>query len=181
MDRSDSLGLGFPMMKRRFLLSILTCISLTTVAQTDSLMVYVFLSETCPICKSTTPELQSLYRDYSSKGISFTGVFPNKSVSSIETREAFASKYKLKFPLIGDPEHAITNRLNAQITPEVFVVRVKNNELIYRGLIDNSYIRVGKRRSITTAFYLRNALEQYISGQTSSIQFTEAVGCIIQK
>ena len=168
-------------MKRIFLILILSSIALKASAQTDSLMVYIFLSETCPICKSTTPELQSLYSDYSSKGISFTGVFPNKSVSSIETRAAFASKYKLKFPLIGDPEHALTNQLNAQITPEVFVVRIKNNELIYRGLIDNSYIRVGKRRSITTAFYLRNALEQYLSGNVSTIQSTNAVGCIIQK
>ncbi len=168
-------------MKRIFLILILSSIALKASAQTDSLMVYIFLSETCPICKSTTPELQSLYSDYSSKGIAFTGVFPNKSVSSIETREAFASKYKLKFPLIGDPEHALTNQLNAQITPEVFVVRIKNNELIYRGLIDNSYIRVGKRRSITTAFYLRNALEQYLLGQISNIKSTEAVGCFIQK
>lgn len=168
-------------MKRIFLILILSSITLTTSAQTDSLMVYIFLSETCPICKSTTPELQSLYADFANKGISFRGVFPNKSVSSIETREAFASKYKLKFPLVGDPEHSLTNQLNAQITPEVFVVRVKNNELIYRGLIDNSYIRVGKRRSITTAFYLRNALEQYLSGQVSTIQPTDAVGCFIQK
>lgn len=168
-------------MKRRFLLLILTCITLTTSAQTDSLMVYIFLSETCPICKSTTPELQSLYSDYTSKGVSFKGIFPNESISTSETRKAFATKYKLKFPLIGDPQHSLTNELNAQITPEVFVVRIKKNELIYRGLIDNSYIRVGKRRSITTEFYLRNALEQYLSGNVSTIQSTEAVGCIIQK
>jgi len=168
-------------MKRLLFILILSGITLTSAAQTDSLMVYVFLSETCPICKSTTPELKSLYSDYSSKGVSFKGIFPNESLSTSDTRQAFATKYKLKFPLIGDPQHSLTNQLNAQITPEVFVINLKNNQLIYRGLIDNSYIRVGKRRSITTAFYLRNALEQYISGQTSSIQSTEAVGCIIQK
>jgi hypothetical protein len=60
--------------------------------------------------------LQSLYGDYSSKGISFTGIFPNESLSTSESRQAFATKYKLKFPLIGDPQHSLTNQLNAQIS-----------------------------------------------------------------
>ncbi len=109
------------------------------------------------------------------------GVFPSQTATNTSIRKAFAEKYKLPFLLTDDPLQTLTNQLSAQITPEVFVINKKNNQLIYRGLIDNSYIRVGKRRSITTEFHLRNALEQFFAGNLEQIKSTEAVGCIIQK
>ena len=167
----------------KYILSILllTLGSTLNFAQTDSLKVIVFLSETCPICKSTTPELRKLHYEFTSKGVEFIGVFPSQTATNTGTRKAFAEKYNLPFSLTDDPLQALTNQLSAQITPEVFVLNKKNNLLIYRGLIDNSYIRVGKRRSITTEFYLRNALEQFFAGHVEQIKSTEAVGCIIQK
>jgi thiol-disulfide isomerase/thioredoxin len=153
----------------------------SSIAQMDSLKVIIFLSETCPICKNTTPELRKLYEDFSSKGVEFIGVFPSQNASNENTRNAFAEKYKLPFLLTGDSLHALTNQLSARITPEVFVINKKNNQLMYRGLVDNSYIRVGKRRSLTTEFYLRNAIEQSLIGNVEQIKSNEAVGCIIQK
>jgi peroxiredoxin len=167
----------------KYILSILLLAFCSTlsIAQTDSLKVIVFLSETCPICKSTTPELRKLHDEFTSKGVEFIGVFPSQTATNETSRKAFAEKYSLPFKLIDDPQQSLTNRLNAEITPEVFVLNKKNNQLIYRGLIDNSYIRVGKRRSITTEFHLRNALEHFFAGQVDQIKSTEAVGCIIQK
>jgi len=167
----------------KYILSILLLAFCSTlsIAQTDSLKVIVFLSETCPICKSTTPELRKLYTEFGSKGVEFIGVFPSQTATNENSRKAFAEKYNLPFKLIDDPQQSLTNRLNAEITPEVFVLNKKNNQLIYRGLIDNSYIRVGKRRSITTEFHLRKALEQFFAGNVDQIKSTEAVGCIIQK
>jgi peroxiredoxin len=167
----------------KYILSILllTLGSTLNFAQTDSLKVIVFLSETCPICKSTTPELRKLHDEFASKGVEFMGVFPSQTATNTSTRKAFAEKYNLPFLLTDDPLQALTNQLSAQITPEVFVINKKNNQLIYRGLIDNSYIRVGKRRSVTTEFHLRKALEQFFAGHVEQIKSTEAVGCIIQK
>lgn len=167
----------------KYILSIiLLAFSATlSVGQTDSLKVIVFLSETCPICKSTTPELRKLSNEFASKGVEFIGVFPSQTATNESSRKAFAEKYNLSFSLIDDPQQSLTRQLNAEITPEVFVLNKKNNQLIYRGLIDNSYIRVGKRRSVTTEFHLRNALEHFFSGNVDQIKSTEAVGCIIQK
>ena len=167
----------------KYILSILLLAfcSALSIAQTDSLKVIVFLSETCPICKSTTPELRKLHDEFTAKGVEFIGVFPSQTATSESSRKAFADKYKLPFKLIDDPLQTLTNQLSAQITPEVFVLNKNNNQLIYRGLIDNSYIRVGKRRSVTTEFHLRNALKHFFAGHVNQIKSTEAVGCIIQK
>ena len=48
----------------------------------DEITVYIFMSETCPICQSVTLELKALYATYHPKGVTFVGLFPNQSMST---------------------------------------------------------------------------------------------------
>ena len=87
----------------------------------DKTNVYIFLSETCPICKNATLELNKLHNQYVKYGYSFIGLFPNESISTAETRASFAKKYRLDFPLISDTNQHFTQQFFATITPEVIV------------------------------------------------------------
>ena len=148
--------------------------------QQDSLYVYLFLSETCPICQSVTQELRYLAKENKANAIKFIGVFPSKMSNDI-TRAKFLKKYNIDFTLIGDTSLYYTTLLNASTTPEVVVVNKTNNEIYYRGSIDNSFASIGKRRKVVTDFYLRDALRAFYSRIPLSLTVTKPVGCLIQK
>lgn len=138
--------------------------------------VFVFLSESCPICQSYTLPLKALYRQYH-RQVEFVGVFPNESLSAADL-EAFRTSYAIPFKLITDSGNVLSQKLHATITPEVFVQNAKQ-EIIYSGRIDNSFYAVSKRRKLVTTHELEDALSQYTSGHEVTVPKTQAVGCII--
>ena len=59
---------------------------------------------------------------------------------------------------------------------------VYNNEsekIIYRGRIDDSYVRVGRRRRVIQERDLESLLHQLISGEEPEYIETQAIGCYI--
>ena len=142
-------------------------------------IVYVFLSESCPICQNITKELKDLHKEFAEKEFDFIGIMPNLSISNVESIKKFKNKYDLPFNLKLDREHSLTKELSATITPEVFVIRKSDNKILYSGKIDNSYERVGKRRTVVTEHYLKDALKSISNGVTPNPTYTKAVGCFI--
>ncbi len=147
----------------------------------DSLTVYVFLSETCPICQNQTFYLRELQQEFTGKKIGFVGVFPNENFSTKESIEKFAKKFRLNFPLIKDENQVLTKHLGATITPQVIVYQQDTKEIKYNGMINNGFERVGRRRQVITDFYLRDALMELIQGKTVTLSDTKPVGCFIIK
>jgi hypothetical protein len=70
-------------------------------------------------------------------------------------------------------------QLNATVTPEVFVIR--NDSVMYHGRIDDSFVRVGKRRAHVKNRELRNTLDRILQGGQVEVYHVPAVGCIIEK
>ncbi len=168
-------------MIRFVVMCALWCLPLCSKAQKDSINVYVFLSETCPICQNQTISLKDLYKQFHENGIRFMGVFPNTSLSNAESVAAFKKKYKLDFEVMLDQNQQLTQSLGASVTPQVFVTHNARNETLYQGKIDNSFERVGRRRQVITEFYLKNALMQILNNQIINEKKTEPVGCFIIK
>ena len=173
-------------MKKSYIYSIFTFLLFflsvkKTAAQADSIVVYVFLSETCPICQNQTLSLRDLNDNFASKGIKFIGIFPNIEMSDTISILKFKKKYKLNFDVQLDDNQLISSKLQATVTPQVFVVKENTQEILYEGKIDNSFERVGKRRQIITDFYLRDALTQIVENQCITLKKTEPVGCFIQR
>ncbi len=139
--------------------------------------VFIFLSETCPICQSYTLPLKELYSIYKNKGIRFIGVFPNYYVTQKDIEE-FRKTYKIPFELQLDKDTVLTKKFNAGITPEVFVENDKG-QLVYSGRIDDSFYAIGKRRKVVTTHELADAIAELVSGKTIRVPKTQAVGCII--
>lgn len=140
--------------------------------------VYVFYSETCPICQYQVKELKRNIAEYSDFA-TFTLVFPSK-LSTDKKVEDFQEKYGLSLPFKLDADLKLTRKLGATITPEVFIVNEKE-EVVYQGLMDNSYAKIGKRRTIVTQFQLYDNLKALQNNQPLAYVSTNAVGCIIQQ
>jgi peroxiredoxin len=145
----------------------------------DSLQVLVFFSETCPICQSVTGELRAVYQEFSSKGVTFTGVFPNENSSNVKTMTKFKEKYKLPFDLVLDEGRKLTKAWKATRTPEVFLIRKSNQTLLYHGKVDNSFESIGRRRTVVTEHYLKNALQDVLQGKIPNPAENQAVGCFL--
>lgn len=147
----------------------------TSFVPSELATVYIFLSPECPLCQNYTKDINALAKQYGDK-IAFIGIFPGELYESSEI-QAFATKYKLNIPLFRDTNLNLTNSLHVKITPTVTFV--EKGKVIYFGAIDNWAIDLGKKRTVTTAHYLADALRQHLSKQAITIKKTEPIGCII--
>jgi len=146
----------------------------------QQLKLVLFMSETCPICKSVTSELRRIDEAYPDTALSITAYFPKRSAQNSESLKQFARKYKLGFDLLPDSNFTNAKQYNAKVTPEAVLIDVATNSIVYRGLIDDSFASVGKRRTVVKNQYLRNAIESWRNGEMPQISETQPVGCIIQ-
>jgi thiol-disulfide isomerase/thioredoxin len=161
-----------------FLIALIFGNEIKAQLQSDSTIVYAFLSTECPMCIAYTPVLNQIAADYKNTPVKVVGVFPN-----FYTTDALVTEYKkehpIDFEIIIDSHLDLTNKFGATITPEVFVV--KNDQVLYKGLIDNAYFRPGKRRGKTSEYYLRAALSAITSNKKPLLPFTNTIGCAIVK
>jgi hypothetical protein len=132
----------------------------------------------CPMCANYSKVINELAPKYLSDSIQFYGLFTGPFSTEREIK-AFALKYKVEIPFILDPEYRLASYFNAEVTPEVFVLD-SSGKLVYQGLIDNWAIALGKKRKRASEHYLADALEAINSGNDLEVEFTKAVGCIIE-
>jgi hypothetical protein len=144
----------------------------------DSITVYFFLSEECKICQYYTDEVNELYSDYHTDQISFIGLFPNRH-STKEGIVDFQDRYDIMFPLKKEYFQSKTKLFHATITPEVVVYDEIRNEVLYQGRIDDSYLRVGKRKRIIKKRELKEALEAILANKVIENKSVPSVGCFI--
>lgn len=164
------------MKTRTVILLFLFIYAKQAIAQTRA-TVFVFLSQSCPICQSYTLPLKELYKHYGKQNIRFVGIFPDSEVTPKELNE-FKKTYAIPFELLPDSAGTITKKFGATITPEVFV-EDEAGRIIYSGRIDDSFYAVGKRRKVVTTHELADALESHIRGSVIKVPKTQAVGCLI--
>ncbi len=120
-----------------------------------------------------------LYDFYHGRKVGFIGYFPNFA-SKPEQIEKFGKKYRLAFPLKQDYYKDWTKKFGITVTPEVAVWDHRENRLIYRGRIDDSYVRVGKRKTHPQNRDLKNVIEAWLSGNPpQDTVITQAIGCFV--
>lgn len=145
----------------------------------DSLTVYIFLEDECLISQYYTNELTRLYDKYGKEHVGFVGYFPSPTTGPEEIA-AFADKFKLDFPLFPDPDKTWTKKFDITITPEVSVLDHRTGHTIYKGRIDDSYVRVGKRKLHPQTHDLEDMIKAWQLNQTpDTLVQTEAIGCFI--
>ncbi len=144
----------------------------------DSVTVYVFLHESCIISQYYTLNLRELSNEFSNENIQFIGLFPNYS-SKPEKIKEFKEKYKIPFQLKTDYDKIKTIQFEATVTPEVIVFNETQNEILYKGRIDDAYARVGRRKQVIATSELKDALTAISNHLPIEVRETTPVGCYI--
>lgn len=142
---------------------------------TSKAIVLMFIATECPVSNAYNERYVQLMNDYSSKQVAFIAVNSNRAESVDEIR-AHAKEHGFTFPVLKDEHNIIADKLGAERTPEIFVLRPSTHEVLYHGRIDDS-----QRESKITSRDLRSALDEILSGKPVTVKETKAFGCTIKR
>ena len=145
----------------------------------DSLTVMVALHDDCVISRFYTPKLNALDSAYRGRHIGIVGFFPHGTITP-EAIAAFQEEFLIDFPLILDEGQSIARRYGVTVMPEAVVVDHRTGRVIYHGRIDDSYVRVGKRKLHPQSNDLDDVLKGWLAHDVpDEMTETQAVGCFI--
>jgi peroxiredoxin len=137
-------------------------------------IVLMFIATQCPVSNGYNGRMVELYKDYSSKGVSFIGINSNKQENVEEVRN-HSKEHGFEFPVLKDWNNVIADKLEASVTPEIYVLNSKL-EVVYHGRIDDS-----QRENRVTSKDLRLALDRILNGKAVEVAETKAFGCTIKR
>ena len=138
--------------------------------------VVIFITNDCPIANSYAPEIKSIIGEYSSRGAGFFLVHVDPDLG-LEKAKKHAADFGYENAILRDPRHVLVSELEADVTPEAFVIG--KSGVLYRGRIDDLYADLGKKRRQARTRDLRDALDAVLSGRAVKNPTTTAVGCYI--
>ena len=140
-------------------------------------LVFIFVSNECPIANRYAPEIERLHRHYASNQLAFILVHSDPS----ETKAAI-DKHTRDFgytcAVLRDADQQLARKAGVKVTPEAAVF-LPNGKRVYRGRIDNRYAAFGKARPEPTERDLQAALDAILSGKPVRKAETRAIGCYI--
>jgi peroxiredoxin/mono/diheme cytochrome c family protein len=142
-------------------------------------IVVVFLSFECPVSNSYCALLADMVKEYGKHGVSFIGLTVNEDDNRADVAK-HAKDFNLNFPVFKDEKLTAADALQADCTPETFVLD-GNYVLRYRGRIDNSYSERLKKHPQVTTHNLKQVLGEMLSGRPVSTSATQAIGCSIPR
>lgn len=148
------------------------------IQQSNKGKVIFTLDPECPLCKSYTKEINNLFQKYQNE-IDFFNVFPTKQYDEIKIND-FIKQNLVHIPNIIDTNHVITNYLDAQVTPECFLLD-SNLNILYSGLINDWIKELGRKSQHINNHYLEENIKLFLNKEPITINHTKAIGCIIQK
>ncbi len=153
-------------------------IQLDSIYQSKTI-VLIFLAPECPLSENYASVLSKLNIEYKLNGVNFFGVISGKLYSPEES-DQFHQKFKFNFPILMDTSYYFANKYKGSVTPEVIFIG-NDESILYRGAIDNWAIELTKLRTSITEFYLKNAIENYLSNKKIEIVETKPIGCYIER
>ncbi len=141
-------------------------------------IVLIFTATDCRIANTYQPILASLQQQYAKQGVQFIQVHPDLEANGSKV-ERHAKEFQIEAPIVLDRELSLAKRVNAEVTPEVFLIERGNSTPAYRGAIDNRYAGFGKKRPSADNHFLADAIESLLSNESISVSRTKPVGCFI--
>jgi peroxiredoxin len=136
--------------------------------------VLIFIATRCPVSNGYNERMAKLAADYRAKGVNVVGINSNSTEPASEVKQHAADK-GLAFTILKDAGNQIADRLDAQVTPEAYVLDA-SGKLVYHGRIDNS--RAG---DAITSTELRDALDAMLAGKPVEKTEVKAFGCSIKR
>jgi len=144
--------------------------------------IVVFTCNTCPVAKDYEGRIVALHNEYAAKGYPVIAINTNDPVASpgdsFAKMQERAKEKNFQFPYLVDADQQLTKKFGAAHTPTVFILAKtsKGNIVEYTGAIDNDQDQSNPSRST----FVKNALEELISGKKPAVNKTKAVGCTVK-
>lgn len=139
--------------------------------------VLIFITDDCPIANSYAPQINSLVTEFTPRNVAFFLVHVDPALTDAQAQK-HAQDFGFVCPVLMDRNHDLVKAVGAGVTPETAVI-TSNNDLAYRGRIDDRYIDFGKKRLQANREDLRLALDELVAGERVTVRRTQAVGCFI--
>jgi peroxiredoxin len=146
-----------------------------TAWQDKKAVVLLFVATECPISNYYTSEYVRLAKAFADKGVLFYAIHADPDVTAADAAR-HADEYRLQFPVLRDPTHAVTRQTGVKVVPEA-VVLSPAGRIVYRGRIDDRYNASGVRREVVTSHDLEVALTAVVAGKAPPVAETNAYGC----
>ncbi len=151
----------------------------TNLKEVKGIMV-VFTCNHCPFAKLYTQRLNQLHQKYAPLGVPLLAV--NSMDTIVYEEEIFSAMQKratsegFVFPYAQDADQSFGRTLQAEHTPQVFLLWKNNEQWIvkYMGSVDDN----GEEPEKADPF-LANAVDQMLQNQSITVPLTESFGCRI--
>jgi peroxiredoxin/mono/diheme cytochrome c family protein len=141
-------------------------------------VVLFFTGVGCPIVKKNARKFRDLRDEFAGKGIEFWVV---NSFAGDEKQEVRKEQDKLglrSMTILLDSKQAVALALGVDRTAEAVAIDLENQEIFYRGAIDDQ-LSEGAEKPEASRHFLKNALEAFLQGQEIEVAKTKARGCRI--
>ncbi len=149
-------------------------------AKTDKGLLVMFSCNTCPYVIKSQERTKEMI-DYAMKhNIGMVIVNSNEAKrdgdDSYKAMAKYAKKQSYKVPYVVDENSELANAFGATRTPEVFLF---NGEgiLIYKGAMEDNPVNPSESESM----YLKDAIDNMLSGKTVDPNSTKSIGCTIKR
>jgi len=133
-----------------------------------------FFSAHCPCQRAHDPRLREIYDAFSPRGVKFVAVDTEAGASPERVaKEAQARGYP--YPLLADPTGKLAEVFGVTIAMHT-VIFDREGRVRYSGGLDSNRTHL----KADATFYVRDALEDLVSGREPRIAHGKALGCVLQ-
>lgn len=141
-----------------------------------------FTCNHCPFSIANEDRLIEINNEYAEKGYPIIAINPNDpKVNADDSFEKMIERSREKgftFPYLFDSNQEIFPKYGATKTPHIYLLKKTAEGLVveYIGAIDDS----ARDEKKVSKHYLKNALDDLISGRDVQVKETKAIGCSIK-
>jgi peroxiredoxin len=142
-------------------------------------LIIIFSCNHCPYVQAYENRIMAIQNDYEEKGVSVVAINSNDAVQypddSFDEMKKRAALKKFNFVYVRDENQSAAKNFDAAHTPEIFLFN-EERKLVYHGKIDDNW---QEEQKVKTK-YLREALDEMLSGKEISVPETYSIGCTIK-
>ena len=142
-------------------------------------LIIIFSCNHCPYVQAYENRIMAIQKDYEQKGVAVVAINSNDAVQypddSFEEMKKRAALKKFNFVYGRDEDQSVAKNFDAAHTPEIFLFN-EERKLVYHGKIDDNW---QEEQKVKTK-YLREALDEMLSGKEISVPETYSIGCTIK-
>ncbi len=143
------------------------------------ILVVIFSCNHCPYVQAYEERIKEIQSEFNEKGLAVIAVNSNDDSQypddSFENMRKRANEKKFNFPYLRDEKQDLAKAFYASHTPEIFLFD-KDRKLAYHGKIDDNWKDINAVKNQ----YLRDAINELMSGEEISVPETYSIGCTIK-